>query len=140
MIEHIMLTIDNTAYAQPAAEFVAELAKNYQSKVTVVYTYKPAPTNSFSTYFLGFGADKASLRARSLVKQFVEQIKRMGVAKVKGELFDGAPSEALHKAAGSLKPDLIVIGSRRNSLSQSSNEYRAEAVTTQPIPAPVLIV
>jgi nucleotide-binding universal stress UspA family protein len=140
MIEHIMLTIDNTAYAQPAAEFVAELAKKYQSKVTIVYTYKPAPTNSFSTYFLGFGADKASLRAQSLVKQFVEQIKRMGVARVKGELFDGAPSEALQKAAGSLKPDLIVIGSRRNSFSQSPNEGRAEAITTQPIPAPVLIV
>lgn len=140
MIEHILLTVDNPAYAQTAAEFVAQLANKHQAKVTVLSAYKPAPANTFSTYFLGFGSDRASLKARALVDRYVKQINRMGVRKVNGELMDGAPMEVLRKAARSLKPDLIVIGSRRNGFSESSNGNQVEAFNTQQISAPVLVV
>lgn len=136
-MEHILLTVDGAVFARPALEYVARLANRHQSRVTVVRAYKPAPSSAFSAYFLAPGSDRASRSARALLEQTIEDLQRMGVENVKGELKIGTPREVLKEASKSLNPDLIVTGEWGDSFQARANLSAVESVDSHREPASV---
>ena len=140
MIEHILMFVDSTASAGSVTEFVARLAITYQSKVTVLHAYKPAPSSAFGTYFLGFSTNNGSIQAKGVVNGSVKRLRQMGVEDVKGEVMVGSPLKMLNQASKSLEPDLIVIGSTGNNFPSDYDRIPTEAAGSRPKPVPVLIV
>jgi nucleotide-binding universal stress UspA family protein len=140
MIENILLPVDNQISARSAAEYAAELARIYRSKVTVLHAYKPAPASSFGAYFLAAGSDKASRKAKRTVDQVVAYLRQLGVENVRGEARVGAPEKVLFEAADSLDPDVIVVGSGRQVFSVRRSVDQGKFAGSQYQLAPVLIV
>lgn len=140
MIENILLPVDNQISARQAAEYAAELARTYRSKVTVLHAYKPAPTSSFGAYFLAAGSDKASRKAKRTVDQVVAYLRQLGVENVKGEARVGYPEKVLFEAADSLNPDVIVVGSGKQVFSIRRSADQNKFAGSQYQLAPVLIV
>lgn len=140
MLKNIVLLVDNLVCAHRAAKFTAELAKPYRSRVTVLYAYKPAPENSFSTYFLALGSDKTSREARAIINKIVTHLNQLGVETVDGETRAGSPSEVLQEAIHSKRPDLIVLGSCGELLPAGHNLEPVESADNGRQLAPILIV
>jgi nucleotide-binding universal stress UspA family protein len=140
MIEKILLPVDNQISARPAAEYAAELAGTYRSKVTVLHAYKPAPASSFGAYFLAVGSDKASRKAKRTVDQVVAYLRQLGVENVRGEARVGSPEKVLLEAADSLEPDVILVGSGKQVFSVRRSADQGELAKSQYKLAPVLIV
>jgi nucleotide-binding universal stress UspA family protein len=140
MIENILLPVDNQISARPAAEYAAELARTYRSKVTVLHAYKPAPASSFGAYFLAAGSDKASRKAKSTVDQVVTYLRQLGVENVRGDARIGSTEKVLMEAADSLQPDLIVVGSGKQVFSVRRTADRGQSSGSQYQLAPILIV
>lgn len=140
MIKNILLPVDNQISARAAAEYAAELARTYHSKVTVLHAYKPAPASSFGAYFLAIGSDKASRQAKRTVDQIVSYLKQLGVEHVSGEARVGSPEKVLLEAADCLQPDLIVVGSGKQVFSVRRSADQGELAGSEYQLAPVLIV
>jgi nucleotide-binding universal stress UspA family protein len=140
MIENILLPVDHLPSARHAAEYAAQLAKAYRSKVTVLHAYKPAPTSSFGGYFLAPGTDKASRKASRLVDQIVAYLRQLGVERVSGETRVGSPGKVLTEAAEALEPDLIVVSSGKEIFSVRRNADRAQVTGNEYDLVPILVV
>jgi nucleotide-binding universal stress UspA family protein len=140
MMEKILLSVDTPASAQAAVEYIADIAKANQSEVTILHTYKPEPPSAFSTYFLGFSPGKPSIQDKGMLADSVERLKRLGVENVKGKLVHDKPMKALKKAARSLEPDLIVIGSGGHIYPVSTDSAQAQDLGSLKTSEPLLIV
>jgi hypothetical protein len=96
---HFVVASDGSRFGDNAAHTAAQLAKLYDTPVTVVSVTRPEHS------------EERRREARQIVNRLISFLKQEGV-KVEGAVPHGRPDEMIVKTANEKNADLIIIGSR----------------------------
>jgi nucleotide-binding universal stress UspA family protein len=109
--KNILVPVDFTETSKKALDYAVELAKRFDSKITVLHAYE-IPVFGFPDGALIATADIASRIANAAQQSLaatVDARKSSGVV-LEGVLRTGVTWEEIHSLASELPADLIVIG------------------------------
>ncbi len=143
MFKHILLPVDGSETSSLAVSKTMELAKSFDSLVTVIYVIDPYPFTGVGTDFAYGQAEylsAATAEANAAVHAAKETFTRFGVSVDTTVIESHAVWRGIVEAGESLKADLIVMGSHgRSGLEKLVLGSVAQAVLSH-TRLPVLVV
>lgn len=118
MLKHILVPVDGSSTSQAAVSKAIELAKAFDSTVTVIYVIDPYPFTGVGTDFAYGQAEylsAATAEANAAVHAAKEKLAAVGI-KVETSVIEAHTAwRGIVEAGESLKVDMIVMGSHGRS-------------------------
>jgi nucleotide-binding universal stress UspA family protein len=139
MLQNILLVTDGSTPAKRAADFAATLATRFGSTIVLLHAYDRVPSYLGEPYYNEALASVLE-EAQTLTDDVVKHLRDMGVTNVVKDGVEGPPADAILRAAGARKPDLIVIGARGLGTWQGLLLGSVSMAVTQRAECPVLVV
>lgn len=110
MIQRILLAYDGSAHARRAAAVAQEIAAKFNAHVKVVYAFNPI-SRLIGNPGLEEAIQRETAQGNQIAGEIVAQLQAAGI-EAEPDVLEGAPADAILRAAEADKSDLIVIGSR----------------------------
>ena len=136
-IKKILIAIDGSKSAINAAEKGFELAKEMSAKVELIYVI-PYAIGNIDGGVLPYELEKLEKeRAEKLVNSIKAKHKDISILDVEPI---GEPSEEIHKAIDTFKPDLFIIGHHTHNFLESIFIESIEKKLLHNLKIPLLII
>uniref|UniRef100_A0A7C3J550 Universal stress protein n=1 Tax=Candidatus Methanomethylicus mesodigestus TaxID=1867258 RepID=A0A7C3J550_9CREN len=114
MYPTIMVGVDGSKYSEGAFKVAAEMARSFGSKLTILAVFLEAPYFGFTFEYVPPIPQEYEERYRTMLEQYAEKARSMGVRDVDTKLINGLYSigSAIVREAEATKTSLIVVGTR----------------------------
>jgi len=145
MFQNILVPVDGSQGSLKAVRTAAEIARRFESEVTLVHVMEPLTSMVAAAGMAGMAATDASAnealgRAADEILRSAGQSLGLPEERVKREVLLGHPAEMICRAAEEAGHDLIVMGSRGLSEVRAFFLGSVSDRVIHHAPCPVLIV
>jgi nucleotide-binding universal stress UspA family protein len=111
MFHHVLIGYDGSANGKKALEYGIDFAMHAEAEITIVTAFPKTPDMLGAPQYDEL-LSRLVAEAQATAEMAAEQARACGIEKVRVEVLEGSPAEAILRVAETRGCDCIVVGSR----------------------------